>query len=80
MASPLSKVFIVALAGFAVAVADAASAQPKKKSVERAFGAEMVENIQAYARSDPGLLGPQGISESVLEAVRQTERPGRDFA
>ena len=43
--------------------------------------AAMVENIQAYARSDPGLLGPQGISESVLEAVRQTERhrfiPGR---
>jgi protein-L-isoaspartate(D-aspartate) O-methyltransferase len=36
--------------------------------------AAMVENIQAYARSDLSLLGPQGISESVLEAVRQTER------
>jgi len=46
MASPLSKVFIVALAGFAVAVADTASAQPKKKSVERAFGfAPSVPNI-----------------------------------
>jgi protein-L-isoaspartate(D-aspartate) O-methyltransferase len=43
--------------------------------------AAMVENIQAYARSDLSLLGPQGISENVLEAVRQTERhrfiPGR---
>jgi hypothetical protein len=46
MASPLSKVFIVALAGFAVALADTASAQPKKKSVERAFGfAPSVPNI-----------------------------------
>ena len=41
----------------------------------------MVEIIGAYARSSAGLLGPQGISESVLEAVGQTERhrfiPGR---
>jgi protein-L-isoaspartate(D-aspartate) O-methyltransferase len=43
--------------------------------------AAMVEAIRAYARFDAGLLGPQGISESVLEAVGQTERhrfiPGR---
>src|SRR5580692_5128033 len=43
--------------------------------------AAMVEIIRAHARSDLSLLGPQGISESVLEAVRQTERhrfiPGR---
>ena len=43
--------------------------------------AAMVEIIRAYARSDASLLGPQGISESVLEAVGQTERhrfiPGR---
>ena len=46
MASPLSKVFIVALAGFAVAVADTAVAQPKKERVERAFGfAPSVPNI-----------------------------------
>ena len=46
MASPLSKVFIVALAGFAVAVADTAAAQPKKERVERAFGfAPSVPNI-----------------------------------
>jgi protein-L-isoaspartate(D-aspartate) O-methyltransferase len=41
----------------------------------------MVETIRAYARSDAGILGPQGISESVLEAMGRTERhrfiPGR---
>jgi protein-L-isoaspartate(D-aspartate) O-methyltransferase len=61
-----------------IAVAYEAMAQDVQCVRERAA---MVENIQAYARSDPGLLGPQGISESVLEAVRQTERhrfiPGR---
>jgi protein-L-isoaspartate(D-aspartate) O-methyltransferase len=43
--------------------------------------AAMIETIRVYARSDAGLLGPQGISKSVLEAVEQTERhrfiPGR---
>ena len=34
----------------------------------------MVETIRAYARSEAGVLGPQGISESVLEAMGQTER------
>src|SRR6516162_6686980 len=61
-----------------IAVACEAMAQDAQCVRERAA---MVENIQAYARSDPSLLGPQGISESVLEAVRQTERhrfiPGR---
>jgi protein-L-isoaspartate(D-aspartate) O-methyltransferase len=61
-----------------IAVAYEAMAQDVQCVRERAA---MVENIQAHARSDPGLLGPQGISESVLEAVRQTERhrfiPGR---
>jgi len=46
MASSLSKAFIIALAGVAVAVADTASARPKKKSVESAFGyAPSVPNI-----------------------------------
>jgi hypothetical protein len=46
MASPLSKIFIVALAGFAVAVADTAAAQRKKERVERSFGfAPSVPNI-----------------------------------
>src|SRR3974377_2202799 len=61
-----------------IAVACEAMAQDAQCVRERAA---MVENIQAYARFDPGLLGPQGISERVLEAVRQTERhrfiPGR---
>ena len=39
----------------------------------------MVETIRAYARSDAGILGPQGISESV--PMGRTERhrfiPGR---
>ncbi len=36
--------------------------------------AAMIETIRAYGRSGADLLGPQGISESVLEAMRQTER------
>jgi protein-L-isoaspartate(D-aspartate) O-methyltransferase len=36
--------------------------------------AAMIETIRTYAQSGAGLLGPQGISENVLEAMRQTER------
>jgi hypothetical protein len=54
-----------------IAVACEAMAQDAQCVRERAA---MVENIQAYARSDLSLSGPHGISESVLEAVRQTER------
>jgi hypothetical protein len=36
--------------------------------------ATMVETIRAYARSEADVLGPQGISERVLEAMGQTER------
>ncbi len=36
--------------------------------------AAMVETIRAYARSDAGRLGQQGISEKVLEAMGQTKR------
>src|SRR5262249_51321257 len=61
-----------------IAVACEAMAQDAQCVRERAA---MVENIQAYARSHLSPLGSQGISESVLEAVRQTERhrfiPGR---
>ena len=43
--------------------------------------AAMVETIRAYARSEASVLGPQGISDRVLEAVGQTDRhrfvPGR---
>src|SRR5262249_30863692 len=63
----MKKLLPVAL----IAVACEAMAQDAQCVRERAA---MVENIQAYARSDLSLLGLQGISESVLEAVRQTER------
>ncbi len=61
-----------------IAVASEAMAQDAQCIPERAA---MVEIIRAYARSEASLLGPQGISERVLEAVGQTERhrfiPGR---
>src|SRR5258706_16310755 len=34
----------------------------------------MVETIRAYARSDDSVLGQQGLSERVLEAMGQTKR------
>jgi len=61
-----------------MAVASEAMAQDAQCVAERAA---MVEIIRAYARSGASLLGPQGISERVLEAMGQTERhrfiPGR---
>jgi protein-L-isoaspartate(D-aspartate) O-methyltransferase len=39
--------------------------------------AAMIETIRAYARSEASLLGSQGISESVLQAMGETER--REF-
>src|SRR5258708_2914437 len=36
--------------------------------------AAMVETIRAYARSGAGVLGQQGLSERVLEAMAQTKR------
>jgi protein-L-isoaspartate(D-aspartate) O-methyltransferase len=36
--------------------------------------AAMVETIRAYARLEADVLGPQGISERVLEAIGKTER------
>ena len=61
-----------------ITVACEAAAQDARCIPERTA---MVETIRAYARSEAGVLGPQGISEHVLEAMRQTERhrfiPGR---
>ena len=61
-----------------ITVACEAAAQDAQCIPERTA---MVETIRAYARSEAGVLGPQGISERVLEAMRQTERhrfiPGR---
>ena len=63
----LKKLLLLAL----LVVASEATAQDGQCIRERAA---MVEIIRAYARSDAGILGPQGISESVLEAMGQTER------
>ena len=52
-------------------VASEAMAQDAQCVLERAA---MVDTIRAYARSEAGALGPQGISERVLEAIEQTER------
>jgi protein-L-isoaspartate(D-aspartate) O-methyltransferase len=54
-----------------IAVASQAMAQDAQCIRERAM---MVETIRTYARSDAGLLGAQGISESVLDALARTER------
>ena len=54
-----------------IAVAQEATAQDLECVRERAA---MVETIRAYARSDSGALGQQGLSERVLEAMGQTKR------
>jgi len=73
----LKKLLLLAL----LVVASEATAQDGQCIRERAA---MVEIIRAYARSDASVLGLQGISESVLEAMGQTERhrfiPGRSCA
>ena len=61
-----------------ITVAGDAMAQDAQCVGERAA---MIDAIRAHARSDASLLGPQGISERVLEAMERTERhrfiPGR---
>jgi protein-L-isoaspartate(D-aspartate) O-methyltransferase len=54
-----------------VAAAREATAQDAQCGRERAA---MVETIRAYARSDASVLGQQGLSERVLEAMGQTKR------
>ena len=56
---------------FMVAGAWEATAQDAQCVRERAA---MVETIRAYARSDTGILGQQGLSGRVLEAMGQTKR------
>jgi protein-L-isoaspartate(D-aspartate) O-methyltransferase len=55
-----------------MAVACEALAQEDAQCVRER--AAMVDTIRAYARFEAGVLGPQGISERVLEAMGQTER------
>ena len=54
-----------------IAAASRAIAQDAQCLPERTA---MVETIRAYARSEADILGPQGISERVLEAMGQTAR------
>ena len=54
-----------------IAVACEAMAQDGHCVRERAA---MVETIRAYARSEVDVLGPQGVSERVLEVMGQAER------
>ena len=54
-----------------VALAREATAQDAECVRERVA---MVETIRAYARSDASVLGQQGLSERVLEAMGQTKR------
>ena len=56
---------------FMASVARDATAEDTQCVLER--GA-MVETIRAYARSDVSVLGQQGLSERVLEAMGQTQR------
>ena len=63
----MKKLLLLALIGMASdTMAQDAQCVPKR--------AAMVEIIRAYARSAADLLGTQGISERVLEAVGETER------
>ena len=70
----MKKLLLLALIG----MASDTTAQDAQCVPERAA---MVETIRAYARSEASVLGPQGISERVLEAMGQTDRhrfvPGR---
>jgi protein-L-isoaspartate(D-aspartate) O-methyltransferase len=63
----IKKLLLLAL----IAIASEAAAEDAKCIRERAA---MIETIRAYARSDADLFGPQGISESVVAAMEQTER------
>jgi protein-L-isoaspartate(D-aspartate) O-methyltransferase len=65
--SMMKKLLLLALIG----VVREATAEDRTCVREQAA---MVETIRAYARSEASLLGPQGISESVLEAMGHTER------
>jgi protein-L-isoaspartate(D-aspartate) O-methyltransferase len=63
----MKKLLLLAL----IAAAQEATAEDANCGREHAA---MLETIRAYARSEAAVLGPQGIAESVLEAMGQTER------
>ena len=65
------KIMLLPLVLSMVAIAWEATAQDAQCARERAA---MVETIKAYARSHARVLGKQGLSERVLEAMGQTKR------
>jgi len=73
----LNKIRKLLLFAF-IAAACEATAQEEECVRERAI---MVETIRSYARSEINLLGPEGISDSILDAIGRAERhrfvPGR---
>jgi hypothetical protein len=82
MGSPCSKVLIIALAMFAVGVADKASAQPKKESVERPLGfapsvpnimVDVDENGTPIIMKDSSRSRPKGEKEE--RPSQRAERP-----
>ena len=62
---------LLLLALVSVAVTSQVTAQDAECAGERAA---MVETVRSHARADASVLGPQGLSERVLEAVGQTKR------
>lgn len=65
------KTLLLLLASMALAARDATAQEDAQCVRERAA---MVETIKDYARSHPGVLGQQGFSQRVLEAIGQTKR------
>ena len=63
----ISKLLLLAFIG----LAREAMAQDAQCAAERAA---MVETIRAYGRAEVDVLGPQGISERVLEVMGHTDR------
>src|SRR6476620_6842829 len=67
----IMKTLLLLVLSMAAAAREATAQEDAQCVRERAA---MVETIKAYARSDAGVLGQRGLSERVLEAMRQTKR------
>ena len=65
------KTLLLLVISMAAAAREATAQEDAQCVRERAA---MVETIRAYARSDASVLGQRGLSERVLEAMRQTKR------
>jgi protein-L-isoaspartate(D-aspartate) O-methyltransferase len=67
----IMKTLLLLVVSMAAAAREATAQEDAQCVRERAA---MVETIRAYARSDASVLGQRGLSERVLEAMRQTKR------